>query len=294
MAVATELTSSADRPFAVDPAQHKEFVERGLVKVQNVFDPRVAAEVVEELWRRFDTWNIHRGDPSSWQSLGEPEIRQVLKKTRRVRGLQSIYTDKTDSIARTLAATDELEKQKPLLLLTFSGMHSYVSGEVVPYTTWHSDTPNLPSKGAAGVIVLGFLNHVRPRGGGTMVVAGSHRMHANAKAAITSKVAKRRLKKHAYFRELLGKNTSNRQRFLDESACVEGVELKVIELTGEPGDAYFLDGSLLHTITRNYLDEPRIMVRGFYGTAKLTSHYHEVFEKMRAKKHEEKLQRKQS
>ena len=278
-----QVSLSETQPM-LDEQQERVFDELGVVKVKGLFDADVAGDIENELWRRFEKWGIERGRPESWEELEEATIRKVMKGTRRVRGLETIYNDRTDELACTLARETEFERQKALLLLTFSRQHSYIQDEVVPSSIWHSDTPNVPGEGLTGVIVLGFINHVRPRGGGTMVITGSHRLFEASTSAITSKMAKRKLKKYPYFRELLSATSTDRERFLNEPGIVNGIELQVTELTGEPGDAYFVNGSVMHTITRNYLSEPRMMVRGFYGTSKLSTHYKDLFASRAAKK----------
>ena len=284
MSEAVTLESATAFQQIVDEEQKRVFDERGIIKVKAAFDAKIAADLEDELWRRFENWGIKRGNPASWESLEEPTIRKVMKGTRRVRGLESIYNARSDQIATALAGETEFEKQKALLLLTFSRQHQYIEDEVVPSSIWHSDTPNIPGEGLSGVIVLGFINHVRPRGGGTMVITGSHRLFETSTSAITSKMAKRRLRKYPYFRELLSKKTTDRERFLNEPGFVNDIELQVVELTGEPGDAYFVNGSVLHTLSRNYQPDPRMMVRGFYGAPKLATHYKELFASRAEKK----------
>lgn len=245
----------------------------GLVKKERVFDPNLAMEISAELWRRFAKWDIRRGEPTSWQCHDDKTIHKVMKATRHVRGLHAIYTDSSVSIASALTRSNELDKTRPLLLLTFSGCHGYIADERVPSSMWHLDVPVLPGAGAVGVIALGFINEVRACGGGTMVLAGSHRLLETESEPIKSKHAKRRLRKYAFIRELMDKGAVNRERLLSETACVNGIELKVVELTGSPGDIFFVNPSLLHTITKNHLEEPRMMVRGFYGTRKLQTLY---------------------
>ncbi|MYD43584.1 MAG: hypothetical protein F4W90_06795 [Gammaproteobacteria bacterium] len=257
----------------------EQFDETGLLKVKQAFAPETAAEIRSLLWERFAKWGITRGAPETWQSLDAATIRNVMKSTRRVRSLPAIYNNHSDAIASQLTRSNDIEKVKPLLLLTFSGQHEHIEDEVVPSKIWHLDTPNLVNGAIAGVIALGFVNHVRPGGGGTMVVAGSHRFFNASTSAVTSKIAKRKLRKHRYFSELFSKGTANRDRFLEQAECVEDIEVKVVELTGEPGDVYFVNGSLLHTLTRNYLDDPRMMIRGFYQSPKLAEYYQDYFRK---------------
>ena len=276
--------SVSDAEQTVNERQRRAFNELGVIKVKGAFDAETASDLEQELWRRFEKWGIERGVRESWEALDEATIRKVMKGTRRVRGLESIYNTRSDEIASALARETDFEKQKALLLLTFSGRHDYIPDQAVPNSIWHSDTPNVPGEGLTGVIVLGFINHVRPRGGGTMVITGSHRLFETSNSAITSKMAKRKLKKYPYFRELLSSKSTDRERFFTEPGYVNDIELKLVELTGEPGDAYFVNGSVLHTITRNYQPDPRMMVRGFYGTSKLSTHYKELFATRAAKR----------
>ena len=234
----------ADTQMTINESQRRAFDELGVIKVKGAFDAKIASDIERELWRRFEKWGIEYGVPESWKALDEPTIRKVMKGTRRIRGLESIYNARTDEVAGALARETDFEKQKALLLLTFSGRHDYIPDEAVPSSSWHSDTPNVPGDGLTGVIVLGFINHVRPRGGGTMVITGSHRLFETSTTAITSKMAKRKLKKYPYFRELLSSKSTDRERFFTESGYVNDIELKVVELTGEPGDAYFVNGSV--------------------------------------------------
>ena len=234
---------------------------------------RESIETCSRVWNKFEQLGIKRGQPETWQSLEDQDLNRIVKRVRKSRGAQAIYSDRVEAIARELLCGNDVEKHSALLLVTFSGKHSYIPNEAVPHSMWHYDSPRLPGDMPAGVIVLGFLNRVEPRGGGTMLIAGSHRLFADSSRGIPSRIAKRRLKKHEYFRDLFDKNGENRDRYLREVGVVNGVELKVVELTGNPGDAYFVNGAVMHTITRNYLDEPRLMVRGFYGTPNLTQYY---------------------
>lgn len=279
--------SLSESRLSLNKQQLQAFDELGVVKVEGLFDANIACDLENELWRRFEKWGIERGRPKTWEALDEATIRKVMKGTRRVRGLEAIYNDCSDDIASTLAGETEFERQKALLLLTFSRQHNYIQDQIVPSSIWHSDTPNIPGRGLTGVIVLGYINHVRPRGGGTMVITGSHLLFETSSSAITSKLAKRKLKKYPYFRELLSDSSTDRERFLNESGYVNDIELRVVELTGDPGDAYFVNGSVMHTITRNYRSEPRMMVRGFYGTSKLSTHYKDLFASRAAKKQAE-------
>ena len=78
---------------------------------------------------------------------------------------------------------------------------------------------------------------------------------------LSSKGVKKKLKRHRYFRELTGKSDNDdRSRFMKEIGHIGDVQVKVVELTGDPGDVYFVDLRLLHSLGANTSDQPRMMI----------------------------------
>ncbi len=129
----------------------------------------------------------------------------------------------------------------------------------VPYRHWHLDLPRLPHCGGMGVQIFTFLNTVAPSGGGTLVVRGSHHL-IKSDHRVSSSQVKKILKRKPYFRDLMSEDGTDRLRFLQEAVRVDDVDIQVVELCGEPGDVYFTDLRLLHTIAPNASKTPRIMM----------------------------------
>jgi ectoine hydroxylase-related dioxygenase (phytanoyl-CoA dioxygenase family) len=129
----------------------------------------------------------------------------------------------------------------------------------VPHNLWRLDLPRLPDCGIPGVQIFTFLDTVAPGGGGTLVVAGSHRL-LNESKRISSKQLKKRLKREPYFRDLMSRDVAGRDRFIRECSRVGDVELQVVEIHGEPGDVFLMDLRILHTLAPNAARVPRIMV----------------------------------
>lgn len=61
------------------------------------------------------------------------------------------------------------------------------------------------------------------------------------------------------FEALFRPNGSDRRRYLDEPAQDGDIELQVIELTGAPGDVWLMDLRVLHSLSPNATDQPRLM-----------------------------------
>lgn len=148
----------------------------------------------------------------------------------------------------------------------------------VPTAGWHYDRPYDPEDlvGVPGLNAFAFLAPVRRGGGGTLVLAGSHHLVRTYTAAVgggervSSPAIKQALgEADPWLRGLwergAGGDTDRARRYLDEGAVVDGVRLKVVELTGEPGDVVVTNASTLHAPGPNQLDAPRMMLIQLIG-----------------------------
>ena len=108
--------------------------------------------------------------------------------------------------------------------------------------------------------LLAFLDTVEPGGGGTLVVAGSHRLLNEGQLVPTGDVP-RRLRQEDFFRPLYAEtdDAADRVKLLNHTGVVGDVPLQVTELTGAPGDAYLIDLRVLHTAAPNASSRPRMM-----------------------------------
>lgn len=50
-----------------------------------------------------------------------------------------------------------------------------------------------------------------------------------------------------------------RKRYVEEGAVLDGVPLRVMELTGEPGAAFLMRADIFHTAAPNGLHDPRTL-----------------------------------
>jgi len=147
----------------------------------------------------------------------------------------------------------------------------------VPADGWHVDAwPEPNGEEPHGVTVFTVLAPLRPQGGGTLILAGSYRLLGGSIAAM---VGKRRLpaarkelgQRHPWLAELWGADNGSgvdrRQRFMDEGAVLDGVPVRVVEVTGEPGDVVVMRSDMFHTVAPNCLDESRMMLVKGWGLA---------------------------
>ena len=250
--------------------EKESFVKWGFVKIDALIPNEVVDPIREAVLDRLCRHGFWGEE--GWKAPADAETEMKLRNTikeisRSSKSLRPILTERVLSYARDLVSGDEVEMSPPITQFLFTAPRSYVmnhdgrwNGEwEVPRSIWHLDMPRSRSIGPPGPEMFTFLNKVEPKGGGTLILAGSHRL-LNDVDYLSSKGVKRKLKRHAYFRELTGKGDGDRSRFLEEIGDIDNVPVKVVELTGDPGDVYFVDLRLLHSLGANTSDQPRMMI----------------------------------
>lgn len=240
----------------LSPAQIAAFRDRGLVRVDGLL-PAAKVRVVREalhgalaargLWRD----GVWRGDRQAPPSLN-------VKELGRPAGLDALIQEPAVRAAVAALAEgvrdDALGHVRPQVLFTPPNAATWQT----PHGMWHLDFPRLARDLCPGVQIFAFLDAVDPGGGGTLVVAGSHRL-ANVGRFIRSRDVKEMLRGEPFFRALFSRD-GDRARFLGAPGAAGGVEVEVVELTGAPGDAWLMDIRMLHTLAPNASDRPRLML----------------------------------
>jgi hypothetical protein len=243
-------------------SQRSEFVQRGLVRLAGAFAAAEAIAMCDRIWSVLAKRDgVMRGDPATW-SAAQPCHFQVLRRAGVFEPVAS---------PAVVTALDDLLGQGEWLrprhwcqaLVTFPRDGAWH----VPPGPWHVDWP---ARAAAtrlfAVKLLAFLSSVRSQGGGTLVVAGSHRLVerlvASGRGGGSASVRKRLLAADPWLRELASREATAQRdaRLMDEGTSIDGVELRVLELTGEPGDVVLFHPWLLHAPAPNCATTPRLMV----------------------------------
>ncbi len=134
----------------------------------------------------------------------------------------------------------------------------------LPTTGWHVDIAPDQLGRSRSVTVFTVLTELRPRGGGTLIVTGSHRLVRRFGQSDVHNRAQRRILGaiHPWLADLWGRQPlpDRRQRYVDRGTVIEGVPVQVVELTGQPGDAFLMRGDTFHNVAPNALPEPRTML----------------------------------
>ena len=244
----------------INASEQQTFADTGLIRVEGLIPAAVIAPARELVYAQLarvglwhdDTW-IGLDDDTQSHQLQQAGLKNVSKS----RAFKSLVTPEVFAIAQQLAGGEALRATAPMSQFLFTPPNA--SEWVVPYHNWHLDVPRLGELGAPGVQMFTFLDTVAPSGGGTLMVTGSHRL-LNDQGFIRSHDLKTHLKQHPYFRDLMDKNLADRSGFMTETHFIDEVPLQVFELTGAPGDVFFTDLRLLHSLGANASRRPRLMV----------------------------------
>jgi hypothetical protein len=256
--------SGSSHQGAWTAARRAQFAEFGIVKLAGAI-PRPATEnMADRLWSALARGGANRADPSTWASV---DLRAVKHASQQ--GAFNAYAS-----ADVIAIADDLLGEgawRPLQRWGFPMVTFPEPGPTwtVPATGWHLD--GSPRNGVAEreVRTFALLATHLPGGGGTLVVARSHRLvtaladHiALPSRSTATAVAKKSLASHPWFKELFDSDhqPGRLDRLMNDGAVVNGVPVRVVEFTGGPGDVFVMHPWTLHAVSPNRRGTPRLML----------------------------------
>lgn len=239
------------------------FLDRGLVRVPAAFTTAQASAMSDAIWRHVTrTTPCRRNDPSTWN--GRPINFKKLKAHSSFAALtRNTATSKAlDGIFGAGQWTNA--KAGPQILMTFPNAAQWQ----LPNRLWHTDSGfehrTFPP---FGVKLFACVEPVRPGGGGTLAIAGSHRMveryrptlardERGAVSAHWSGV----MRQDPWLRQVAHPNRTETGALMDGPHDADGIELEIVELTGEPGDVWITHLHTFHCVSPNARDTPRMMI----------------------------------
>jgi hypothetical protein len=250
---------------ALTPAGLERFERDGYVMVRQAFARADALAMEGRWWSELEgAHGIRRDDRSSWR-----QIPGDLKAAKRDPGQARILTETVRGVLDDLLGEGTWSRPRDWgrAIATFPEPGAWE----VPTRLWHWDNPCEPHLDRArGLFVVSFIGPVAPGGGGTLVLAGSprllvqqeRRIPAGQRAGLAAIPWDRLHRAHPWLMALTGLGPSPADRvaaFMDAETVVDGVPLRVAELTGEPGDMAFCHPAIVHCRAPNRGTRPRFM-----------------------------------
>ena len=246
--------------------QLREFHERGVLWQRGAVDPAAVAGLRERVLAFLAE---RRVVPES------PPPGFVVRPSVTARVMRQLEFAKTwgDDV---LAAIDDLVGpgawQPPAYAGQLLAIHHPEAGAAwkLPHQVWHLDY-TAPASAARMPGVQPFLcvDRVEPRGGGTLLASGTHRLvdalrskrgpdWPGASAAVRKSLAR----DVPWLGALLSLRPGEDRiaRFMGQATVWGGVPLQVLEVVGEPGDVVFMHPWLLHAPSQNCGARPRMVL----------------------------------
>jgi hypothetical protein len=217
--------------------------------------------MAERVWAFFARRGVLRDDPSRWP-VGLSSKLQGLRQSGLFNPFAAITARVLDQLLGAGCWT-ETESWGPVLV-TWPQPDAWE----VPHRNWHFDLPARGDPDRPGAARLfGFISQVDAHGGGTLVVEGSHELvrrqirAVSGNDAVGSNELRHRLSQlHPWFAALTRPGGSRISRFMIDGDEIDGVAVRVVELTGKPGDVIAMMPWTMHTFSTNSAAHPRFMV----------------------------------
>ncbi len=253
--------------LTTSPSDIQRFERDGYLVVRQAFSRADGLAMERQWWRELeDTHGIRRGDRSSWR-----QIRGDLKAAKHDPIQARILSERVRGVLDDLLGKDAWSPPGNWgrAIVTFPEPGAWQ----VPARGWHWDNPlllNGQSGHPAALFVVSFIGPVAPGGGGTLILSGSprlliqheHRMPASQRDELGASTWDRFGRSGPWLRALTGQAASPADRiaaFMDAETTVDGMPLRVVELTGEPGDMVFCHPAIVHCAGPNRGERPRFM-----------------------------------
>jgi hypothetical protein len=253
------------QPTTLTPADIRRFERDGYVIVRQAFSPDDGQDMERRWWRELaEAHGIRRDDRSSWRRLPGD-----LKAAKRDRSQAKILTSRVRGVLDDLlgpgAWPTPRDWGRPLVTFPEPGAWD------VPTALWHWDNVcDLHLDRPRALFAVAFIGSVAPRGGGTLILSGSprlliqqaQRLPAGRRPGSITEERDRFHRSEPWLMALTGQAPSPADRiaaFMAGETIVDGVPLRVVELTGEPGDMVFCHPLMVHCAAPNRGTWPRFM-----------------------------------
>ena len=246
--------------FALTPGQRDEFERRGVVRLPGFYPSADIDLMADRLWTDLETrYRLRRDRPESWTTASPTEFQAI----KRSGAFGALGSPALLGLADALLGAGGWDKPAHwgIPLVTFP-----TRAPALPRPPWHLDITGGHRLDPLQILrVFTFLEPAPPHGGGTLYVAGSHRLAMEIERVhggpVKSAPVRDRLKaEHPWFARLLAAPTAELRAFIDEQAQAGGHPVRLEEMTGAPGDLIIMHPAILHGSAHNGRDRPRMML----------------------------------
>jgi hypothetical protein len=240
---------------------HRDAFDRvGVLRLPGFYAAVDIAVMADRLWadleRRF---GAVRDDPATWRTVRPGQFQSLERKG----AFSALGSPDLFALADALlgAGAWDPPRRWGQPLVTFPA-----ATWDLPHVMWHFDHPVAEGGGQLPAVrVFVLLEPVLPHGGGTLFVAGAHRVAMALAGKGGTPVPSAKMREmlradHPWFARLWDTPGDDVRDLLEESARVQGVEVGLEEMTGDAGDIFVMHPLMLHGAAHNALEQPRMML----------------------------------
>lgn len=249
------------------PLQVTEFERQGILHLPQVLPADTVLAMRERLWAFLAL--VHgrrRDDPATWKPLDGSTNFKSLMRTGAFDELREHLAEPITDLLGAGGWTAPEHWGHPLV--TFPNPERTWA---IPGTGWHVDAHQWSTGPTPGLVAFTFLAHVSPRGGGTLVMPGSHRLTWQLCQRAGGFMRTRDMKsaladEHSWFADLWRGPVADPDqlcRYLDDGVVVGDTHVRIAELCGHPADVVLMNRRVLHATAPNVSATPRMMLADF-------------------------------
>jgi ectoine hydroxylase-related dioxygenase (phytanoyl-CoA dioxygenase family) len=234
--------------------QLQTFDRDGIVRLPGAFTTDDAARMRDVLWDELSArYGMSRDNPTTWT----PTRPTGLKITKSSPAANAILSPVVREALDTLLGSWIEPSHQGQVLVTMPEGQPWS----LPHRQWHVDlTFDQPPGVLPAVKTWALLEDLQPGGGGTPQVLGSHRVIERFLTTTPERdfktVRDQVLSSHPWLREL---TSPDRSVDVMAEAALDGLPVRVVELTGKAGDVFLTHPWILHSIAPNATAVPRMM-----------------------------------
>lgn len=247
------------------PQDIESFQRRGFIKLEHVFNPEQAEKMQDLIWSSIEEqFGVSRDDQTSWPKV-KPPIK--LQHLRGHEDFKPFGSDRVRDAFNHLLGKGhwKLPWHWGQFLVGFPTDQSFD----VPHEIWHTDFDFVSDlKPLEGLLFFSLISDVPSGAGGTMLIEGSHHFVKQFIQTIPDDqrkkmktVRKALYHSHPWFGRLTDPkdNTDRIAYFMNTARNVDGIDLKVHQITGSAGDVVIGHPWLLHASSPNCTQRTKMM-----------------------------------
>ena len=249
------------------PDQVASFEHTGLLALSKPVPADRIAGMSDAIWEFLATrHNRRRDQPETWTRIDRRPGFQTLTRSGAFDALGGHVSPYVDALLGRRAWKVPTHWGHPLITFPTPG-----TPWRIPASGWHVDAHRWSSGAVPGVVAFTFVEQVQPRGGGTLVLSGSHHLtwdlcQRSGGFAKTSQMKTALTDADRWFADLWAGPTGDPQRlsrYMRRGVVIDGIDVRVVELSGEPGDVVLMNPRCLHAPAPNTNAFPRLMLSDF-------------------------------